>query len=268
MHPTLLFAILLAVLLCGCAMSNATGPDIRTEVVTYSAGGANCTGYIAWDARKSGKRPGVLVVHEWWGHNEYVRRRARMLAELGYTAMALDMYGDGKQASHPKDAEKFMNEVLGSMDIAMQRFEGAEKVLRAHATCDRGHVAAIGYCFGGALVLNMARLGKGLDAVVSFHGNLATKTPVQRGDVKGKVLVCHGGADEFIPKAQVDAFEREMRAAGVDYRVITFPGAKHGFTSLEADQNGKQFGLPLAYDRAADEQSWAAMRDLFASVWR
>lgn len=256
MPPILLFVITSLALFCSsCAMVSG-GADIRTEEVTYTAGGATCTGFLAWDANVKGKRPGVLVVHEWWGHNEYVRRRARMLAEMGYTAMALDMYGDGKVAAHPSDAQKFMNEVFANMDAGKDRFVAARRVLAAHATTDSKHIAAIGYCFGGAVVLAMARQGMDLDAVASFHGNLATQSPAQKGAVKARVLVCHGADDKFIPKEQVDAFVREMTAAGADYEFVAYPGAVHGFTSKEAEENGKKFNLPLAYNEAADTASW------------
>ncbi|MEQ1633012.1 MAG: dienelactone hydrolase family protein, partial [Planctomycetota bacterium] len=242
--------------------------DIRTEQVTYTAGGATCTGYLAYDAKVVGKRPGVLVVHEWWGHNAYVQRRARMLAELGYTALALDMYGDGKTASHPQDAAKFMNEVLANMAQGAERFEAGKRVLQDHETVDRERIAAIGYCFGGAVALGMARSGMDLDAVVSFHGSLATKTPAKKGAVKARVLVCNGAADSFVSKEEIAAFEAEMDAAGAKWRLESYPGAVHGFTSEEATENGKKFNLPLAYDAGADRKSWASMQALFADVWK
>jgi dienelactone hydrolase len=271
MHPIALFAALLPflpLLLCACAMAPAGGHDIRTEEVHYTAGGASLTGYVAWDASLQGKRPGVLVVHEWWGHNDYVRERARMLAELGYTALALDMYGDGKQAAHPDDAGKFAKEVMDHMDIGVQRFKAALDLLKQQPSTDPAHIAAIGYCFGGGIVLEMARRGVDLDAVASFHGMLGTKTPAKNGQVKAHVLVCHGADDQFVTKDQVAAFKAEMDAAGVHYRFVAYPGAKHGFTSKAADSNGKKFNLPLAYNKAADEQSWHAMQDLFAEVWQ
>ncbi len=267
MHPIVFAAVLLSFLCSSCAMVGGK-PDIRTEEITYTAGGATCTGYLAWDASKTGRRPGVLVVHEWWGHNEYVRRRARMLAELGYTAFALDMYGDGKHATHPDDAGKFAKEVFANMAAGTERFVAARRVLAGHASTDPKHIAAIGYCFGGAIVLGMARAGMDLDAVASFHGNLATETPAKKGAVKARLLVCHGADDQFIPPEQVAAFKSEMDAAGADYRFIAYPGAMHGFTSKEADANGKQFHLPLAYHQAADEQSWQALRELLARTWK
>ncbi|MGE3175101.1 MAG: dienelactone hydrolase family protein [Planctomycetota bacterium] len=268
MHPILLFAVLLPLVLCGCAMTGGKAHDIQTKELTYTAGGARCTGFVAWDAAIEGKRPGVLVVHEWWGHNDYVRRRARMLAELGYTALALDMYGDGKQASHPQDAQKFMNEVLQNMEAGKARFVAARQQLEQQPTTDKDHIAAIGYCFGGAVVLAMARSGMDLDAVASFHGNLATNSPAQKGQVKARVLVCHGADDQFIPPEQVAAFQKEMAAAGVDLEFHAYPGAVHGFTAKEATEKGKQFNLPLAYDADADRQSWDELKDFLRASFR
>lgn len=268
MQLTLVLTALVLPMLClGCAATGGKAPDIATEIVTYQAGGAQCTGYIAWDRNRTERRPGVLVVHEWWGHNDYVRRRARMLAELGYTAMALDMYGDGKSASHPEDAGKFMNEVLKNMSAGVARFEAAKQILAERPTTDSAHIAAIGYCFGGAVVLGMARSGMALDAVASFHGDLSTTSPAKKGVVKARVLVCHGADDKFIPPEKVAAFQKEMADAEVDLKFIAYPGAVHGFTSPEATANGKKFGLPLAYNEAADEQSWGELKRFLAAAF-
>jgi dienelactone hydrolase len=242
-------------------------PDIRGEEVVYEAGGTTLKGYIAWDAAKTEPRPGIIVVHEWWGHNEYVRERARMLAEEGYTALALDMYGDGKQAAHPEDAQKFMMESINNADAANARFEAALDLLKAHASTDATKTAAIGYCFGGAVVLHMARYGKDLDGVASFHGNLGTKTPAEPGAVKAKVLVLHGAADPFVSKEQVDAFKKEMDAAGADYTFIEYPGALHAFTNPDATANGEKFKLPLRYDEKADAQSWAELQKFLEALF-
>lgn len=241
--------------------------DVTGEEVRYTAGGAECTGYVAWDRKRSGRRPGVLVVHEWWGHNEYVRERARQLAALGYTAFALDMYGDGKQAGHPEDAQKFMMEVFSNMAAGKARFQTASELLAAHPTTDPEHIAAIGYCFGGAIVLQMARAGADLDAVASFHGSLATEQPAQPGAVEAEILVCHGAADQMIPPEQVGAFVQEMVAAGAKLRFLSLPGALHGFTNPAATAKGKEFDLPLAYDAAADEASWRALERLLQDVF-
>ena len=234
--------------------------DVRGEEVVYKAGDTTLKGYIAWDAAQEGPRPGVIVVHEWWGHNDYVRKRARMLAEEGYTALALDMYGDGKQAAHPEDAQKFMMETLSNIEVAKARFAAASALLREHSTTDPTRIAAIGYCFGGAVVLHMARFGNELAGVASFHGNLATETPAQPGAIKAKILVLHGAEDPLVPQEQVVAFKKEMDAAGADYRFVEYAGAVHSFTNPAATENGKKFDAPLAYDQAADEQSWAELQ--------
>jgi len=249
------------------AASCASGPsgDVRivTEELSYSAGGANCTGYLAYDKNRAGERPGVLIVHEWWGHNDYVRERARMLAELGYTAFALDMYGDGKSAQHPQDAQKFMQEVFANMPAGVARFEAAERLLRDHASTNPEQVAAIGYCFGGAIVLGMARQGADLDAVASFHGSLATQTPAKAGAVKAHVLVCHGGADKMVPLEQVAAVEAEMQQGGApSVKTFVYDDALHGFTNPGATAKGEEFGIPIGYQAEADAKSWAALQEL------
>ena len=242
-------------------------PDIRTEAVEYTAGEVTLKGYLAYDANVEGRRPGVLVVHEWWGHNEYARRRARMLAELGYTALAVDMYGDGKTADHPDEANAFMMEVVSNMDAGQARFEAAMEVLTNHTTTDPERLAAIGYCFGGAVVLHMARRGLDLDGVVSFHGALATEEPAQPGAVTARILVLHGAADEFVPQDVVEGFKQEMDTAGVTYEFIAYEGAMHSFTSPEADSLGAAFELPLAYNADADAQSWEAMQNFFKTIF-
>ncbi len=224
--------------------------------VDYTVDGRHFTGWMAWDDAIAGRRPGVLVVHEWWGHNAYARRRAEMLAEAGYTAFALDMYGEGRTAGHPDDARRFMQAVLADLPAAERRFRAARAVLARHPTVDPGRIAAIGYCFGGGIVLHMARVGEDLDGVVSFHGSLGTDRPAGPGAVKARVLVFTGGDDPFAPPELVRAFEEEMRAAGARLELHVYPGVKHSFTNPEADALAARFGMPLAYDRAADRDSW------------
>ena len=191
---------------------------IQVEEVEYEVDSLKMKGYLAFDDSKEGKRPGILVVHEWWGHNDYARKRARMLAELGYVALAVDMYGDGKQAFHPEDAGKFAGEVMSSLPVAKARFEAAMMLLQSHRLTEAGQIGAIGYCFGGGVVLHMARMGIDLKGVVSFHGSLGTSIPAEEGAVKARVLVCHGADDPFVPREQIDAFKAEMDAAKVKYR--------------------------------------------------
>jgi dienelactone hydrolase len=218
-------------------------------------------GYMAYDDSTSAKRPGVLVVHEWWGHNEYARLRARMLAELGYVALAVDMYGGGKKADHPEDAGKFATEVRRNLPAAKKRFMAAMQVLKKHPLVDPNSIAAIGYCFGGGVVLQMARQGLDLDAVVSFHGSLATDNPAKPGTVKARILICDGADDKLVSPEQIQAFHLEMRAAGVKYKFVSYPGAKHSFTNPDADTYAEKFNIPLGYNAEADKRSWYDMQN-------
>jgi predicted methyltransferase/dienelactone hydrolase len=238
------------------------GPDVVGEEVTYQAGGTTLKGYIAWDRAKPGKRPGIVVVHEWWGHNDYVRKRAEMLAELGYTALAVDMFGDGKNTQHPAEAQAFMQASMADPAGAKARFEAGLAVLRAHDTTDPERIAAIGYCFGGAVVLSMARAGVDLDLIGSFHGILATKTPAAPGAVRPRLFVATGAADPMVPADQVEAFRQEMDQAGALYEVLSYPGAMHAFTNPASTAVGQANKIPLAYDAAADADSWTRFTEL------
>lgn len=240
-----------------------------TQDIQYKLGETVFKGYTAYDDSIEGKRPGILVVHEWWGHNEHARTRAEMLAQLGYVALAVDMYGDGKTASHPDTAGAFAGEVVQNMQgLGKERFIAALEQLKNHPMTDPGKIAAIGYCFGGGTVLHMARYGLDLDGVVSFHGSLATETPAQPGQVKARVLVCNGAADTMVTAEQIAAFEQEMDAAGVDYRLINYAGATHSFTNPAADALGEKFGMPIAYNAAADQKSWQDMQDFFKEIFQ
>jgi len=236
--------------------TSASYAAVQGKEVSYSANGTILKGYIAYDDAIKGKRPGILVVHEWWGHNEYARKRARMLAERGYTALAVDMYGDGKQAHHPDDAAKFASDVAKNTDIAKARFDSAYSLIRKDKTVDANRIAAIGYCFGGSVVLNMARIGEPLKAVISFHGGLGTESPAKAGKVKAQIASFTGEDDPMIPATQVAAFRQEMEEAGVTYKAVTYPGAKHSFTNPDADKYAQKFKLPVAYNAAADKASW------------
>jgi len=250
-----------------CLTSIASQAGVIGKEVSYQAGGTTLKGYISYDDSYKGKRPAVLVVHEWWGHNDYARHRADMLAELGYTALAVDMYGDGKQASHPEDAGKFATEVSKNMQMAKARFEAGMKLLSEHETVKDGEMAAIGYCFGGGVVLNMARQGEDLKGVVSFHGSLGTSSPAQPGKIKARIASFTGEADPMINTASVTAFKKEMDHAGADYRVVTYPGVMHAFTNPDADELGAKFKIPLAYDEKADKDSWQQMKVFLREVF-
>ena len=200
--------------------------SIVSKEVTYSSDGTTLKGFIAYDSSMTGKRPGVIVVHEWWGLNDYARKRAEDLAKLGYVAFAIDMYGNGATAEHPKDAQKFAMAVMQKMDTARARFNAGLQLLKDQPQTDTDKIAAIGYCFGGGIVLRMALEGANLDGVVSFHGDLPTDSVKNPGDVKAKILVCNGADDPFNPKEKVEAFEKAMNQANIDYILINYPGAK------------------------------------------
>jgi len=249
------------------AFLSLAGPlsAIETEDVTYEAGEITAEGYLALP-KGEGPFPGVLVVHEWWGLNDYARKRADMLAELGYAALAVDMYGDGKTADHPEDAGAFAGEVREDMDEGRARFVAGMEFLQERETVDAEKIAAIGYCFGGSVVLQMAADGvDGLDGVASFHGSLGPVQVEDDADIEAKILVCHGGADPFVPEEDVKAFKEAM--ADADVRFVTYEGASHSFTSPAADELGEKFDMPIAYDPEADEASWKELTCFLEGVF-
>jgi dienelactone hydrolase len=241
--------------------------EVVTEELNYRHGDIEMRGMLAYDDASQEARPGILVVHEWWGQNEYPRERARRLAALGYTALAVDMYGDGRTAAHPDDAGKFARAVGGNLPLARARFEAALAALREQPTVADDKIAAIGYCFGGGVVINMARLGTDIDGVVSYHGSLTTSDPAGPGDIKTRLLVFNGADDPMVTAEQIEAFRNEMDAAGADYQFIDYPGALHGFTNPDADEKGEKFGLPLAYDPEADRDSWERTQAFFDQIF-
>lgn len=262
MRRSLLF-LLMFTLIAATAWGKAGGKEVE-----YRDGATLLKGYLAANPALKGKRPAVLVVHEWWGHNEYARKRARMLAEQGYVALAVDMFGDGKTAMHPDDAGKFAAEVMKNKAVGEARFNAALDFIKQHPQVDPERIAAIGYCFGGGVVLHMARQGADLKGVASFHGSLATDTPARPGGVKARVLVFNGEDDKMIPHEQVTAFKDEMTAAGADFRYVGYPGVKHSFTNPDADSYAKKFNLPLAYDRKADRDSWAQTLKFLKEIFK
>jgi len=275
-QPFLFFLGLLTTLIFACTPvqpgenssdDEAAVPEIQTQQINYTVDGQNFVGWLAWDSASKEKHPGVIVVHEWWGHNDYARHRAEMLAGMGYTAFALDMFGDGKNAQHPDDAMAFTQEALGNAERARTRFVKALEILKNHPTVDPEKTAAIGYCFGGSVVLEMARAGVDLDGVVSFHGGLGTEHPAD-STMSVKILVCTGAEDPMAPKETVQALAAEMQAAGVSYEIISYPGAKHAFTNPAADSLGKKFNLPLAYNVNADTSSWNSASAFLEKLFR
>ena len=246
---------LLAVALSMAALSAQA--EIKTEEIVYQVGDQEFTGYLAYDSALEGKRPGVLVLHEWWGHNEHARDRARALAELGYTGFALDMYGTDKLADNPDDARGHMNVLMTVPGQVKERFDAAYALLNGHPTVDSERMAALGYCMGGSIVLNMARAGADLDAVATFHAGLGTQQPATPGSIKAPLKVFNGAADPFVPRDQVTAFKAEMEAAGASLEFFDYPGVQHSFTNPAADGFGESFGMPLKYDAEADRDSWS-----------
>ena len=271
----ILFMALLFAAACKEKTESKPETDSTTEVpvvkvkgieVNYVSDSTNLKGYIAFDENQQGKRPGVIVVHEWWGHNNYVRERADMLAELGYTAIAVDMYGDGKLAEHPDDAGKFAMSVISNLPEAKARFNAAVDLLKQHESVDDQKIAAIGYCFGGSVALTMANSGADLAAVAAFHSGV-TLPVMPNEDLKARVLVCNGAEDPFISPESVEAFKSAMDSIGANYEYISYPGVKHSFTSKEADANAEKFEMPLAYDAEADQNSWASLQQMLTEVF-
>jgi len=241
--------------------------NITEDKVEYSLDTVKMIGYVAYDANKQGRRPVVLVVHEWWGLTDYPRMRAKKLAELGYLALAVDLYGNGRTADNPTDAQNLAMPFYQNPQIAFQRLMAAEQKVKTLPQADTSQVAAIGYCFGGGMVLNAARLGADTKGVVSFHGSLSG-APAKKELLKSKILVCHGAADPFVPQKDVDAFKKSMDSIQADYTFKAYPGALHAFTNPAATEMGKKFNMPIAYDAAADSASWNDMRAFFSKIFK
>lgn len=233
---------------------------VKTKTVTYKHGDLECRGYLAWDDAVEGPRPGVLVVHEWWGLNDYARGRTEQLAKLGYIAFAADIYGEGKLAKHPEDAGKMATQVRMNVEDWRQRAVAALAVLSSQPECDKSKLAAIGYCFGGSTALQLAYSGADLKAVATFHAALPTPRDTEAKAIKPAILVCHGADDKFIMPEAIKAFEAALTAAGTKYELIKYPGAVHSFTVPEADKVGNP---GMKYNKAADEDSWKKMLALF-----
>ena len=258
---------LIALAVLGLAIGGGAQAAVVVKDVTYKEGDTTYKGVLAYDDAMKGKRPGMIVVHEWWGMTQHVRDYTRDLASKGYTALAVDMYGNGKTADNPKDAGELSGSVSNAPDVMKARFDAGRKFLVSQPTVDAKRIGALGFCFGGGVVLNMARIGEDLAGVASFHGSLGTKNPAKAGGVKSKVLVMNGADDPFVKPEAIDAFKKEMDAAKVDYRFINYPGAVHAFTNPEATEKGQKFKLPLAYNAEADQKSKAEMLKFFAAIF-
>lgn len=255
-------------LLLAAAVALAASPSlaaIKTQTVEYRQGDALLEGYLAYDDSTTGKRPGVLVVHEWWGLNDYIRMRAEKLAGLGYVAFAADIYGKGKRTQDPQEAGKLAGAFRSDPALLRARALAGLEVLRANDRVDTGRVAAIGFCFGGTTVLELARANAGLQGVVSFHGGLKAGNPESAQAIKPKVLVLHGADDPFVSKDEVATFQDEMRRAKADWQMIYYGGAVHSFTNPAADGS---FNKGALYNEAADRRSWEDMKVFFAELFR
>jgi dienelactone hydrolase len=241
----------------------AARADVKTEDVNYEDAGVKLKGHLAWDDAVKEKRPAVLIVHEVWGLNDYARKRAEQLAKMGYVAFACDMYGEGKVFEHPDDAKKMMAEIRANKEKWLARATAGIEVLRKNEKVDPKRIAAIGYCFGGSTVLELAFSGADLSAVVSFHGGLSV--PESTDKIKAKILICHGADDAFIPKETIEKLKAKLDAGKVSYKFIAYPGAVHSFTVPEADKHGMK---GVAYNAEADKKSWEDMSALFEEVFK
>ncbi|MGY4475739.1 dienelactone hydrolase family protein [Bradyrhizobium sp. USDA 3364] len=252
--------------LCAIAMVTSANAAIREEPVTYSDGEATMKGFVVYDDATAAKHPGIVMVHEWWGITKHIHNEARNFAQQGYTVLIADMYGDARTADNPKDAGSLSSSVMKDPKVMEQRFNAAREQLAKQASVDPQRIGAVGYCFGGAVVLNMARAGADLAAVAGFHASLGLNTPAPApGTVKAKVLIMNGADDPFVKREQYDALKKDFDAAKVNYRIIEYPGAVHAFTNPEATELGKKFNIPIRYDAKADQESKAEAAKFFAA---
>jgi dienelactone hydrolase len=257
--PSLTIASIVA-LVC----STSAFAKVQTQVVEYKHGNTVLEGYLAYDDAIKGQRPGVMVVHEWTGLGSYVKQRSEQLAKLGYVAFAVDMYGKGIRPNNPKDAAAQATIYKSDRQLMRDRAAAGLKVLQDNKLTDKNRIAAIGYCFGGTTVLEVARNGANVAGVVSFHGNLDTPNLKDATKTKSKVLVLHGADDPLVPKAQIDTFKTEMRQAKVDWQLVEYGGAVHSFTNPEA---GKDVSKGFAYNESADRRSFADMQQFFSELF-
>ena len=256
--------MLAAVALVTCFAAGDARAEVKTQAVPYKHGDVELQGYLAYDDSVKGKRPGVLVVHEWYGLNDYAKSRAEQLARMGYVAFALDMYGKGVMAKSREEAAEMSGKVKADRPMMQARAKAGLEVLKSQKQVDPKKVAAIGYCFGGTTVLELARSGADLAGVVSFHGGLDTPSPAPAGKIKCKVLVCHGADDPFITDEHLLAFRNEMQTGKVDWTLIAYGNSVHGFTNPgNANVNAKGVG----YNEDADRRSWADMRQFFGEIF-
>ena len=257
--------ISIAASLLAVVLSFPAAAAIKEEPVTYKDGDTTMKGFIVYDDAKKGRRPGIVVVHEWWGVTKHTRAEARRFARQGYTAFVADMYGGAKSADNPKDANGLMTSLLGNPAAVESRFNAARAQLARHASVDPKRIGASGYCMGGTVVLNMARAGD-LAAVAAFHPSLGGYKPAS-APVKARVLVLNGADDPFNKPEAIDAFKKDMDAAKASYKFVDYPGAVHAFTNPEASEKGKKYNLPLAYNAKVDKESKAEAAKFFRAAF-
>jgi dienelactone hydrolase len=252
--------------LCAVAMIANAQAAIKEVPVTYTDGKTTMKGFVVYDDASKAKRPGIIMVHEWWGITKHTRTEARKFAQRGYTAFIADMFGDAKTADNPKDAGALAGSVMKSPADMQSRFNAARAELAKHASVNPKRIGGVGYCFGGTVLLNMARAGTDLAAVAGFHASLGVNTPAPApGTVKAKVLILNGADDPLVKREQYDAVKKDFDAAKANYRAIEYPGAVHAFTNPEATELGKKFNLPLKYDAKVDQQATAEALKFFAA---
>jgi len=275
--PLFVYSVALIVLIYSCNSNENTTtdsstktetktPKLKEETVSYTVDSLRMQSYVVYDENVEGKRPAVLVVHEWWGLNDYVKRRANMLAEMGYVAMAVDMYGNGRMGNDPGAAQALAMPFYQNPAMAKKHFDMALEELKKNPNVDPSKIAGIGYCFGGGMLLNLVRMGEPLNGVVSFHGSLLG-TPADKNLTKAEILVCHGEKDDFV-NAEVAPFKKQMDSIGKSYTFKSYPGATHSFTNPDATEIGKKFNMPIEYNAAADSTSWNDMKDFFARIFK
>lgn len=268
-----LVALSVAVTLLACNSANDGGndtdgtPELVQQDIIYRIDTLKMDGFVVYDNKIEGRRPAVLVIPEWWGLNDYAKRRANELAELGYIAMAVDMYGNGQRGADPQAAGALATPFYQNPALAKERFEAALNQLKSYKQTDTTKIGAMGYCFGGAVVLNVARLGQDLKGVVSFHGNLAG-VPADKEKLTANVLVLHGEDDKFVTAEEVAGFKVEMDSVGIPYTFKSYAGSTHAFTNPDATANGEKFQIPIAYNEAADKAAHAEMRAFFAELFK
>ncbi|MGC9964225.1 MAG: dienelactone hydrolase family protein [Syntrophobacteraceae bacterium] len=254
-----MFLIVLAIGFASTVEAKVVG-----SMVPYRHEGVELAGYLAYDDSIEGRRPGVLLVHEWWGLNDYAQTRANQLAGLGYVAFAADMYGKGKVTENPREASEWAQALRGDIGLLRQRATAALEVLKADPRTDAARIAAIGYCFGGGTVQHLAYSGAPLKGIVSFHGGFVNLSGDEAKAVKAKILICHGAADTFSTPLAMQDYIAAMEKGGLDWQMVILGGAKHAFTNPNADKTGLE---GIAYSKSADERSWKYMKDFFDEIF-